>query len=93
MSTSNSGINDKNTNKLEKSIPKFIEIPNQEKLFVRVSDLVVPFSNFIKKRQTNDISMGKEKFHLKERNSEFKTILRKEFSKAIKEFGNEYRDD
>ena len=85
-------INNKNPNKIEKSNHKFIDVPNQEKFFVRISDIVVPFSNFIKKRQINDIYIGKEKHHLKERNSEFKTILRKEFSKAIKEFGNNYSD-
>lgn len=52
-------------------------------IFIR---LFVPFSKLIKNRNSTDIYTGEESIPFENRDPLFKSILRKEFSNAIKEF-------
>jgi len=46
-----------------------------------VSEIIVPFSRLFKKYKSPDIYSGAEKIPFKERNPEYKMILRQEFVK------------
>ena len=56
-----------------------------ESNFIR---LIVPFSRLMKNRNSVDIYTGEESIPFENRDPLFKSILRKEFSNAIKEFSN-----
>ena len=47
---------------------------------------IIPFSKLIKNQRSLDIYSGEEKIPFEMRDPLFKSILRKEFSNAIKEF-------
>jgi len=64
----------------EKSDRIFVESKNN---FIR---LIVPFSRLMKNRNSVDIYTGEESIPFENRDPLFKSILRKEFSNAIKEF-------
>lgn len=49
-------------------------------------DLIIPFSTFSKKDEPLEIYSGKEVLSFEEKDPLFKSILRKEFSDAIKDF-------
>ena len=46
---------------------------------VDISKLIIPFSRLFKKYESCDIYSGKEKIPFKERNLEYKMILKQEF--------------
>ncbi|MFW9943085.1 MAG: hypothetical protein ACFFFT_18755 [Candidatus Thorarchaeota archaeon] len=48
------------------------------------SEVVIPFSKMFKCHKPRDIYSGEEKIPFKERDQEFKMILRQEFSNVIK---------
>ena len=50
--------------------------------------LIIPFSRFMKHLHSEDIYTGDESIPFENRDPLFKSILRKEFSNAIKEFKN-----
>ena len=45
----------------------------------KISDLVIPFSRLFKSYKPSDIYSGNEKIAFKERDPEYKMILRREF--------------
>jgi len=47
------------------------------------SDLIIPFSNFVKKLKPSDIYSGIENIPFKERDPEFKNLLISEFLEPI----------
>jgi len=55
-------------------------------------NLSVPFSSFIKQKRPKDIYSGVETIPFEKRDPLFKSILRKEFSNAIKDFYKELID-
>jgi len=73
-------IKEKSRNLSENSDRIFIESKNT---FIR---LFVPFSRLMKNRNPVDIYSGEESIPFENRDPLFKSILRKEFSNAIKEF-------
>jgi len=54
--------------------------------YVFYEKLSVPFSSLIKKQRPKDIYSGEENIPFEKRDPLFKSILRKEFSTALKEF-------
>lgn len=72
-------IKEKSRNLSENSDRILIESKN----FIR---LIVPFSRLMKNRNSVDIYTGEESIPFENRDPLFKSILRKEFSNAIKEF-------
>jgi hypothetical protein len=57
------------------------EISEKERYF---SQIVIPFSKMFNRYKSRDIYSGEEKIPFKDRNQEFKMILRQEFSNVIK---------
>jgi len=53
------------------------------KLNFNISEIVIPFSKLFKNYKSPDIYSGVEKIPFKERDPEFKTILRQEFANFI----------
>ena len=47
-----------------------------------ISDLIIPFGKIFKKTKQLDIYSGTERIPFKERDTEFKMILRQEFSEV-----------
>ncbi|MEE9379700.1 MAG: hypothetical protein V3V33_16870 [Candidatus Lokiarchaeia archaeon] len=50
-----------------------------------ISEIVIPFSRLFKRFESSDIYSGVERIPFKERDSEYKMILRQEFSNYIKD--------
>lgn len=73
-------IKEKRLNLSENSDRIFVE---SKSTFIR---LIVPFSRLMKNRNSLDIYTGEESIPFENRDPLFKSILRKEFSNAIKEF-------
>ena len=73
-------VKEKSRNVSENSDRIFVESKNT---FIR---LFVPFSRLMKNRNSVDIYTGEESIPFENRDPLFKSILRKEFSNAIKEF-------
>ena len=59
------------------------EIPHEniQDTDIDYSEIVIPFSQMFNSYKARDIYSGNEQIPFKERKREFKTILRKEFSK------------
>ena len=49
-----------------------------------LSKIIIPFSRLFRKDKTSDIYSGTEKIPFKARNSDYKMILRQEFSNTLK---------
>jgi hypothetical protein len=73
-------LKEKNRNIPKKFDVNFIQSKNS---FIK---LIVPFSKFMKHLQSEDIYTGEESIPFENRDPLFKSILRKEFSNALKEF-------
>ncbi len=48
-----------------------------------LSLIIIPFSRLFKKYKTSDIYSGAEKIPFKERNSDYKSLLKQEFANAF----------
>ncbi|MFX1278259.1 MAG: hypothetical protein ACFFA3_02510 [Promethearchaeota archaeon] len=57
---------------------------NKPKNDINYSELVIPFSQICKSDKSRDIYAGNEKIPFKERDYEFRMILKHEFSKLLK---------
>jgi hypothetical protein len=57
---------------------------NKPKNDINYSKLVIPFSQICKSNKPKDIYSGNEKIPFKERDYEFRMILKHEFSKLLK---------
>ena len=53
-------------------------------LYSSCSSYVIPFSKMFERKESQYIYFGNEKIPFKEMNPEFKTVLRREFSKNLK---------
>ncbi len=51
---------------------------------INISSIIIPFSKIFNSYRTVDIYSGTEKIPFKERDSEFKMILRQEFSEFLR---------
>ena len=49
-----------------------------------ISEIIIPFSRLFRKYESTDIYSGAEKIPFKERNPEYKIILRQEFANCMK---------
>ena len=79
------------TDKIENNILENLdeEITDWRAFYKSIS---IPFSSFIKHKPPKDIYSGVEKIPFEKRDPLFKSILRKEFSSAIKDFYKELID-
>jgi len=48
-----------------------------------ISEIIIPFSVLFRKCESSDIHSGKEKIPFKERDPEYKMILRQEFANTL----------
>lgn len=55
-------------------------------LYPSNSDYVIPFSKMFERKESRYIYIGDEKIPFTEKNPDFKTMLRHEFSKSVKKF-------
>ncbi len=53
-------------------------------MHLNLSEIVIPFSKLFRKYETSDIYSGNEKIPFKERDPEYKMILRQEFANILK---------
>lgn len=49
-----------------------------------ISEIIIPFSRLFRKYESSDIYSGKDKIPFKERDPEYKMILRQEFANTLK---------
>jgi len=63
-----------------------IEVRHEQNFNQIISEIVIPFSEFLEIGRTPDIYSGYEKIAFSQRHPTYKSLMRLEFEKAIREY-------
>lgn len=65
-----------------------LQIENEKSILEIISDISIPFSEFLNEQVSSDIYSGIEKMRFNERHPIFKALLKLEFEEAVLQYLN-----